>query len=196
MSEANSSTDRQIKLRKYPNRRFYDITRSQHVTLEEIYRLILDGFDIEVSDSKTGDDITSKVLAQVILDHDPLKLTVFPNELLHEVIRANEPLMRDFVEKYFSQALAAFLESQRQFEQYLRGAFGLDLSSAPTNHWAGMMLGPLAHAFFPGAGRGPIPAGEAEPDSAGSAAQLRREIDALRQQVEALQSDRERRDPP
>jgi polyhydroxyalkanoate synthesis repressor PhaR len=157
MDDSSSPIRQRVELRKYPNRRYYDGSRSRHVTLEEIYSLIRSGQDVHVTDSKTGDDITAKVLAQIILEHDPPKLTIFPVDLLHQVIRANEPLVRDFVEKYFNQALRAFLESQRQFDRYLRQTLGLQATLPLGGDWARIMMGPFAPAFLS------RPAGEAEP---------------------------------
>ncbi len=114
-----------ILLRKYRNRRYYDTTRSLHVTLEEIYELVRTGRDVQVIDSQTGEDITPRVLAQIILEQDPLKLDIFPVEFLHRVIRANEPLIREFMDRYFSQFLQAYLDSQRQLSEYVRQAMGL-----------------------------------------------------------------------
>ena len=50
MSSKTDPNSRKLQIRKYPNRRYYDSTRSQHVTLEEIYALIRKGYDIEVID--------------------------------------------------------------------------------------------------------------------------------------------------
>src|SRR6478735_819048 len=108
-----------LRIRKYPNRRYYDSTRSRHLTLEEIYAAIREGYEIEVLDSKTGDDITARVLAQMIIELDPPKLGIFPVPLLHRLLRANEQLVTDFTKKYFNQALEAFLDSQKKFEQSL-----------------------------------------------------------------------------
>ncbi len=114
-----------ILLRKYRNRRYYDTTRSLHVSLEDIHQLVVEGHDVQVTDVDSGEDITTKVLAQIILEHDPGKMGVFPAELLHRVIRASEPLMRDFIDRYFNQFLRAYVESQREFDRYLRQAMGL-----------------------------------------------------------------------
>ena len=81
-----------LQIRRYPNRRYYDSTRSQHVTMEEIHQLIRNGHDVRVTDSKSGDDLTAKVLTQIILEHDTPKLGMFPIGLLHQVIRTSEPL--------------------------------------------------------------------------------------------------------
>jgi polyhydroxyalkanoate synthesis repressor PhaR len=186
-----STTRRCVHLRKYPNRRYYDASRSCHVTLEEIHELIRDGSDVHIKDSKTGEDITTKVLAQIILEQDPPKLAIFPVDLLHQVIRANDSIVRDFVDKYFNQALRAFLDSQRQFDRYLREAMGLHSPAASGSDWARVMMGPLAQMFFTSNGdkngadqaaAGDKPANSAEVD-------LRQLVQELREQVKALQEE-------
>ena len=139
----------QVVLRRYSNRRYYDTTRSQHLTLEDIYRLVRDGYNVTVSDSKTGEDITARILAHLILEHDPPKLAAFPAELLHQIIRSNESLLREFVEKYFNRALTAFLKSQAEFDRYLGQAMGLYGLPSMSRGWAEMMMGPFVRAFWP-----------------------------------------------
>src|SRR4029079_17592550 len=146
MSNADSTKHdgKRLRIRKYSNRRYYESTHSQHMTLEEIYAAIRDGYEIEVTDSKSGQDITAKVLTQMIIELDPPKLGVFPVPLLHRLLRANEQLVNDFTQKYFSQALDAFLDSQKKFEQSLRTAMGLKASTPTVADWTRMMWGSFA----------------------------------------------------
>jgi polyhydroxyalkanoate synthesis repressor PhaR len=198
MATSPQPTSKRVELRKYPNRRYYDATRSRHVTLEEIHALIRDGYEVKICDSKTGEDITAKVLAQIILEQDPPKLAIFPVDLLHQLIRANEPLIHDFVDKYFNQALRAFLESQRQFERYMRSALGLQASMPSSADWARMMMGPLGPVFFPppvernGAKRSEGPAKQPAAAGAESEEEVRQHLESLRQQVRTLQDEIER----
>lgn len=137
-----------LDIRKYPNRRYYDATRSCHVTLEQMHQLVRDGHDLRIRDSKTGEEITAKVLAQVILEHDALKLDMFPPELLHQVIRSSDHLLRGFMEQFFNQAFEAFVRSQSNFREYLdhlERASSADWPLAPWRamssfapHWPGM----------------------------------------------------------
>lgn len=186
MSDPAPSTQ-VLELRKYPNRRYYDTTRSRHVTLEEIQNLIRDGHEIRVTDSKTSDDITAKVLAQIILELDSPKLNIFPVPLLHRLIRANEVLVHEFVDKYFNQALNCFLDSQRQFEQYLRHLMNLQNSQNTIAEWTRLMMTPFdarnwtaPFTAAPSEGEG----GEMSDDTA-----LRQEIRELRNQVTALHEE-------
>jgi len=181
-----------VDLRKYPNRRYYDSTRSRHVTLEEIYHMVRDGSDVHVTDSKSGEDITAQVLAQIILEHDAPKLGFFPVELLHQLIRANEPLMRDFVDKYFNQALTMFLESQRQFDRYLRQSLGLQSPLPAGEDWARMLMGPFGQLFRDASQ--PTGNGHAEAEeSTGADVDLREQLRELRDQLAVFQTELDRR---
>ncbi len=193
-----------VQLRRYPNRRYYDAARSQHLTLEEIFRLICDGQQVQISDSKTGEDITVRVLAQLILTLAPGKLAALPAELLHQIIRANESLLREFVDKYFYRALSAFIESQREFDRYLRRALGLtDAMQNPHNsllnqglpflspNWATIMMEPFARALLSSGADAPVV--EQGPSRGDDESDVRKSIDELKQEVEALRTELKKR---
>lgn len=55
-------------IKRYANRRFYDIEASRSVTLAGIANLVRSGTEIEVVDLTTGREITSLTLAQIICD--------------------------------------------------------------------------------------------------------------------------------
>ena len=124
-----------LELKKYPNRRYYDATHSRHLTLDEIRSLIQQGYDIHVTDAKSGADITAQVLTQIILELDTTKLSSFPVPLLVRVIRMNDQLVKDFIEKYFNQALKSFLDYQQQVEEQIRRAHGLPTVFPSVSAW-------------------------------------------------------------
>jgi polyhydroxyalkanoate synthesis repressor PhaR len=167
-------TKKKIKLRRYPNRRYYDASRSQHVTLEGIFQLIRDGNVVEVTDSKTGEDITPKVLTQIILEHDAPKLDALPVELLHQLIQSSEPIVRDFIEKYFNQAFAAFVESQQQIGEYVRESMGLAHTATPS--WPPALWSAFGQTPTPPAAHGNSDDGD-----------LRNTVEQLQEQVRKLQ---------
>jgi polyhydroxyalkanoate synthesis repressor PhaR len=153
---------KQLDIRKYPNRRYYDATYSRHLTLEEILDRVRQGYDIKVTDSKTGADITAQVLTQMILELETKKIENLPVTLLLNLIRSNDQFLHDFVEKYFNQALNAYLEYQKQMARF-----------APFSAWPQMMLTPFT---------GPAsPANEPE--------DLRKIISGLQKQLEELQKE-------
>lgn len=109
-----------ILIRRYPNRRFYDTSRSGHVTLEEIRDMVAEGYTIQVEDSKTGEDITTKVLLQVIMEFDAPKLDILPRQLLCEMIRINDRLARECLTQYFAGSFNSFHELRERSEAIQR----------------------------------------------------------------------------
>jgi polyhydroxyalkanoate synthesis repressor PhaR len=105
-----------LDIRRYPNRRFYDANHSKTVTLSELHELVVGGHRIRVTETSTGEDITARVLTQIILDLDIGKLEMFPEGLLHAVLQANEGMMREFMDTHFHRALELFADSRKKFE--------------------------------------------------------------------------------
>jgi len=189
-----------VQLRRYPNRRYYDAVPSRQLTREDIFRLIGDGHRVQVNDPKSGADITVRVLTQLILEEAPGKLASLPAELLHQIIRSDESLLREFVDKYFYRALSAFIESQRELDRYLRRALGLSnegqnsRGALPSQsfpflapNWAAMMMGPFAQALL--AGGADTPSVEPVPDRSDEQSDVRKGVEELKQEVDALRKE-------
>ena len=191
-NQNNTEEPRTLEIRKYQNRRYYDSTRSQHLSLQQIHRLIIEGYNIRVLDAKTNEDITSKVLTQILLEYEPVKLTLFSNELLTRAIRVNDRLLKDFVDVYFRQAFEAFCGSQKQVDQMLRQAHHLS-SFLPTAASSAANLFRPWVPLSPPFSAEPAPAGETNGDS--GAAAVQKEIAALREEVSKLKAQLQPRGP-
>ena len=190
MSEGIDESPEILNIKKYPNRRYYDATRSRHVTLEEIYALIRQGHEVRVTDSKTGEDITAKLLAQIIIELDPPKLGVFPIPLLHGLLRSNEQAVTELARRYFEQFLGVFLTSQKDFGGYFGRMMGLRGQAPTFADWARIMWGPLG-VVPPGAqAAAPSPEQTSAPETQGQTSEngLREKVELLRGQLEALQN--------
>ena len=142
--------DKILEVKKYPNRRYYDATHSRHLTLEEIRSLIQQGYDIRVTDAKTSADITAQVLTQIILELDTPKLDSLPVPLLVRLIRMNDQLVKDFIEKYFNQALKSFFDYQKKLEEQIRQSHGLPPVFPSVSTWTKAMLEPFSAVFSAG----------------------------------------------
>src|SRR5882724_3424229 len=147
MAEPANAGVKKLQIKKYPNRRYYDATHSRHLTLEEIRALIQQGYDIRVIDARSSVDITAQVLTQIILELDTPKLDSLPVPLLVRLIRMNDQLVKDFIEKYFNQALKSFFEYQRQIEEQIRQTHGLPPLFPSVSAWTKAMLEPFSAVF-------------------------------------------------
>jgi polyhydroxyalkanoate synthesis repressor PhaR len=74
-------------IRRYANRKLYDVRTSAYVALEDLAALVRAGETVQVVDMGTGEDITAQTLTQVILDEGRRGPSVLPAELLHTALR-------------------------------------------------------------------------------------------------------------
>ena len=72
-------------IKKYPNRKFYDTVGKRYVSLSGISSLVRDGQEVQVVDNKTGDDITTLVLSQVLRDQQK-QGSLLPRSLLTALV--------------------------------------------------------------------------------------------------------------
>ena len=110
-------------IKKYLNRKMYDTKASKPITLAGIAALIVRGVDIQVVDNQTGDDLTTLILAQIILEQEKGKseLLSLPM-LLREIIKRGRGSLSEIIEKLLAGSTeSAFLteEKAREVIQYL-----------------------------------------------------------------------------
>jgi polyhydroxyalkanoate synthesis repressor PhaR len=166
-----------VLVKKYGNRRLYDTARSRYLTLEELAESIRNGEDVRVVDAKTGEDLTTATLAQIIVEGRGAA-RLLPRPLLVQLIRMGDDALAEFLGQYVSWALEVYLQA--------RQAIG------PFN--------PLA-AYVPGAGLSrmfgiapPSPRGEpAQQQTPPAAAPAESEVAALRREIEELKKSLKKR---
>ncbi len=74
-------------IKKYANRKLYHTNQKQYITLDGIARLVQDGEAVRILDNETGDDITSSILAQVVLQARGRSAPQLPTTLLTGMIQ-------------------------------------------------------------------------------------------------------------
>ena len=90
-------------IRRYGNRRLYDATQSRCVTLEEIADFVKHGEDVRVIDSDSNEDITRRILTQIILEEPNQKrLDMLPIDLLRKMISMRDDALAGWLEQYLS----------------------------------------------------------------------------------------------
>jgi polyhydroxyalkanoate synthesis repressor PhaR len=74
-------------IKRYGNRKLYDVEASAYVSLEDVAALIRRGETVEVVDNVTSEDITAQTLTQIVLEEGKKGRSVLPTDLLHDVLR-------------------------------------------------------------------------------------------------------------
>jgi len=116
--------DEQVKIKKYANRRLYDMERSTYVTLDDVAGMIRQGKTVVVHDAKTGEDVTAFILTQIVLEEARKKNVFLSAPLLHLMIRHGNHLLNDFFDRHLEEMLKHFLTykslADEQFSAWLR----------------------------------------------------------------------------
>ena len=81
-------------IKRYENRKLYEAAARRYVTLEDLAQMIAEGGDLQVLDQKTGEDITTLVLAQVVLEGVKQRSASVPRQVLARLIRLGSGLPR------------------------------------------------------------------------------------------------------
>lgn len=115
--------DNTLLLKKYNNRRLYDTEKSVYVTLDYVTDVVKQGRKIKVVDAKTGEDVTSAILTQIVLEEARKKKYLLPPPLLYLIIQYGENVLTDFFDKYLEQTIKNYLMYRNmaddQFKKWL-----------------------------------------------------------------------------
>lgn len=78
-------------IKRYANRKLYDMQESHYVTLARVAELVRAGEDLQVVQNGTQQDITAVTLAQIIFEEERLGPRL-PSEGLRRIIRNGLPV--------------------------------------------------------------------------------------------------------
>jgi polyhydroxyalkanoate synthesis repressor PhaR len=129
-----------VKLKKYANRRLYDMEKSAYVTLSQVADLIRQGRQVEVVDAKTKEDVTASILIQIVLEEAKNKNILLSVPVLHLIIQYGDNVLGEFFEKYLQQMIQTYLAHRHavddQFKKWLE--VGQDFSKITQKTMAGI----------------------------------------------------------
>jgi polyhydroxyalkanoate synthesis repressor PhaR len=143
-----------VMLKKYANRRLYDPAQRAFVSLSQVAELVKQGREIEITDDKTGEEVTAFILTQVVLEEVKKKTLLLPVSLLSLMIRYGDSVLSEFFDKYLEQTLKNYLAYKSavddQFRLWLE--LGQDFSSLTQKAMAGLTPFPSWMDFSPRTG--------------------------------------------
>jgi len=198
-----------VVIKKYANRRLYNTASSSYVTLEHLSDMVKEGIDFVVYDAKTNDDITRSVLTQIIFEEENRGggQNLLPIQFLRQLIGFYGNSMQAFLPSYLEMSLESFTKQQErmrsQFAGLTPGALGAKgmpgmgvyeeqiRQNMALFDRAMKMFSPFAYARPEDAAAPPPPAeppaaAPAPPPSEDSLADLKRQLEAMQQQIEKL----------
>jgi polyhydroxyalkanoate synthesis repressor PhaR len=99
-----------LTIKRYPNRKLYDTTAKRYVTLEQIAALVRQGAEVQVVDHENGEDLTTTILTQIILEQEKKQSGFLPRTLLTTLIRSSGETL-DAVRHTLDERIASVLHT-------------------------------------------------------------------------------------
>lgn len=116
-------------VKRYANRKLYDTTKSRYVTLDQVADLIRDGENVRIVDHRTGEDITSMTMAQIVFEREKRGRSL-PTGALRSIIQQGEEALqflrdkvgevREGAERQMERIEKALFQGQEDFLRRLR----------------------------------------------------------------------------
>ena len=103
-------------IKKYPNRRLYDMELSQYVTLTDVKKLVEGFVPFKIIDAKTQHDITRNTLLLIILEEEEKGTPIFTTDLLLNTIRFYGDSTQALISRFLQQSLKHFTEHQGELK--------------------------------------------------------------------------------
>lgn len=104
-------------IKRYANRKLYDMKDSSYVTLEEIAQFVKTGEEVRVIDNKSKEDLTAVTLTQIIFEEEKKKKRVLPLATLRGVIQSGG----EFIHKRITEPVTSIREEAERTVANLRG---------------------------------------------------------------------------
>ena len=104
-----------IVINKYSSRRLYNTTSSEYVTLDDLCKLINDGKNFKIIDKDSSKDITNQYLLQIISDLENKEGSVFPQDVLKDIILSYNNTAQKFMPDLLSKTFEVFRQQQENF---------------------------------------------------------------------------------
>lgn len=121
MTKSNGKSP-EIIIKKYANRRLYDTSTSQYVTLDYLRDLVKKGTEFQVVDAKSGDDLTRGVLAQIIFEEESRGANLLPVDFLRQLIGFYGDSLQSVVPGYLQMSMNSFAQQQEEFRERMTEA--------------------------------------------------------------------------
>jgi polyhydroxyalkanoate synthesis repressor PhaR len=122
-------------IKKYPNRRLYDMRTSSYITLSDVKELVLQHENFQVVDAKSNEDLTRSILLQIILEEEAGGAPMFTSDLLAQMIRFYGNAMQGMMGKYLEGNIKAFTDMQAKLQDQATAMYG-ENNPASKDLWA------------------------------------------------------------
>jgi polyhydroxyalkanoate synthesis repressor PhaR len=110
----HSTRGERVVIQKYANRRLYNKATISYITLDDLAAMVRQDVDFVVYDAKSGEDITRKVLTQIIFEEEGRGQNLLPIQFLRQLIGFYGDRMQAFLPSFLELSLESFIKQQER----------------------------------------------------------------------------------
>ncbi len=107
------------KIKKYANRKMYDRTAKQYITMDQLSELIKSGEEVQILDNSTGEDLTASIVSQLIGREKKDDHRRISSRVLMQLLRKGGGTLGDYAKKYTSLWQSAFTMAEDEIDKLI-----------------------------------------------------------------------------
>ncbi len=125
------SQQRQTRvIKRYANRKLYDMLESCYITHDEIATLVKDGEEVKIIDNRTKEDITTLTLTQILFKEEKKQRKTLPLDTLRTILQSGG----DFIQKHIKQPVHQLRDDAEETVRKVLAKAGIeDAPGSPTS---------------------------------------------------------------
>lgn len=106
-------------IKKYANRKMYDTTDKRYISRQKLAELIKKGEEVAIIDNRTGEDLTTAIVSQLIGMESKDKETdsAVSSKLLMQLLRKGGGTLTDYAKKYVSLFQGALTMAEDEIDK-------------------------------------------------------------------------------
>lgn len=179
-------------IKRYSNRKLYDMTDSRYITLDKIAEFVRAGQEIRVIDNQSQEDLTAIILSQILFEQEKRKRGGFlPISTLQSILQSGEEVFQKKIAKPVKYASVGaekkvgewVSDAERTFTRMVRKGAELDAHAVDLRNAIGDTLQKRLEEFTATIEARVRTTTEAVNQVANSLT----EVDALRKRIDALE---------
>jgi polyhydroxyalkanoate synthesis repressor PhaR len=193
-AEGGRPAGERVIIQKYANRRLYNKATSSYITLDDLAAMVRQGVDFEVHDAKSGEDITRKVLTQIIFEEEGRGQNLLPIAFLRQLIGFYGDRLQAFLPSYLELSLDSFMRQRERMRSQFSalaapgaGAFDEQIrQNIALFDRAMRMFSPFAFRGEEGKAVDPPPTTASNSAANTDLAELKQQVAAMQEQLAAM----------
>ncbi|KAB2838730.1 hypothetical protein F9K50_08805 [bacterium] len=116
--------DRSVRIvKRYQNRKLYDTQNSCYVTLDEIGQMVKQGEDVKIVDNRSGEDLTTVTLTQIIFEEEKKKKSLLPLATLKNIIQSGGESIAEFFQKTIGSPVSSVKDQTEKVIDKIKDEF-------------------------------------------------------------------------